>query len=102
MRRLRILVKGDDSHQQIDKIAGNSRPCDTNFPWDDIRSYIDTCIKKQKGISIPHGLDSFLSEFIKNHDAKDIAIAACAHALSTEATTNLLRNLLAVEPGSFK
>jgi hypothetical protein len=104
MKRLRSLVSlnGDDiHHKQVDKIAGGLYPDHLEFPWDRLRDYTDACIKKQKGISIPEGLDLFLISFIQKHAAKDIAMAAVAHALSTEATLSLLNGILRLEPGNF-
>jgi hypothetical protein len=105
MKRLRSLVNlnGDDiHHKQVDKLTTGLHPDHIEFPWDRLRDYTDACIKKQKGISIPEGLDLFLISFIQKHAAKDIAVAAVAHALSTEATLSLLNGVLRLQPGSFE
>jgi hypothetical protein len=89
------------SHKQIDKLADGFRVNHGNFPWHKLRDYVDACIKKQKGISIPEGLDLFLISFVQKHSRKDVAVAAVAHALSTEATLSLLNGTLRVKADDF-
>jgi hypothetical protein len=104
MRRLRSLVnlKTDENyHKRVDTIADGLHPDNDNFPWEKLREYTDACIKKQKGITIPEGLDLFLISFIQKHPTKDVAVASVAHALSTEATLSLLNSTLKLNPGNF-
>jgi hypothetical protein len=73
MKRLRslLVLRADECHVDLDKIAYGLRPADSHFPWDDMRNYGDIIVRKQKGLTIPDGLDVFLTRFIRQHTQKD-------------------------------
>ncbi|KAF2420005.1 hypothetical protein EJ08DRAFT_32250 [Tothia fuscella] len=99
VKGFRSLVKLKDDGleiRKVDKIAGGLHPLDAQFPWNRLRDYVDRCVKRQRSLRIPEGLDRLLTVFIISHpqELKDVAVAACAHALSTETTLTLLNGHL--------
>jgi hypothetical protein len=104
LRSLAKLKHDDFNHKEIDKIAGELHPSDPDFPWDSLRKHTDRCIKNQKDITIPEGLDMLLISLIQRHPhpTKAIVVAACAHALSTEATITLLNGPFIYESTDFE
>ncbi|XTI89975.1 hypothetical protein V2W45_1511865 [Cenococcum geophilum] len=92
--------KSDGWHKQIDVTAATERPTSGNFPWDQLRAHTDLYLKK-KGKLTSAERDHRLSVLIHSHDTKDIAIAACAHAMSPQAIRAALNVALNVAPGTY-
>jgi hypothetical protein len=90
----------DDWHQQIDFTANDRRPSDTIFPWLLVMKHTDNYLKK-KGKQTQTDTDLRLALLIENHEARDIAIAACAHAMSPASVRALLNVELNVAPATF-
>jgi hypothetical protein len=90
----------DDWHLQIDFTANDIRPSDKRFPWLLVKKHTDTYIKK-KGKKTQADTDIRLSILIENHEARDIAVAACAHAMSPASVRALLNIELNVAPATF-
>lgn len=80
----------DEWHQSIDASAGVLHPSDPKFPWGFVRNHTDAYLQK-KGKVNQADVDIRLSSLIDNHEAKDIAIAATAHALTPISLRNRLR-----------
>src|SRR5262245_1874717 len=90
----------DEWHQQIDFTAGQFKPSDHKFTWTLIRKHTDSYLKK-KGKLSQTDIDVKLSELIEKHEARDVAVAACGHALSPAALRALLNVELNVAPATF-
>jgi hypothetical protein len=88
---------GEQWHQQIDFTAGTHRPSESTFQWELIKRHTDHYIKK-KGYMNQAEIDVKLSSLIEQHAARDVAIAACAHAMSPKAVRALLNVQLDVAP----
>ncbi|KAF2878270.1 hypothetical protein BDV95DRAFT_600936 [Massariosphaeria phaeospora] len=82
----------DEWHRQIDLAAGILRPTDEEFPWQLMGKYTDRYLKR-KGKLSQEEVDSRLARLIKGHEAKDIAVAACAHAVSPRAVRVVLNQV---------
>jgi hypothetical protein len=87
-------------HQQIDFTAGVLRPSDAHFPWDFVRKHTDTYLRK-KGKLTQHEIDLRLGILIDSHEAKDVAIAAAAHAMSPASLRAILNVELSVAPITY-
>jgi hypothetical protein len=90
----------DDWHQQIDFTANDRRPSDAHFPWLLVMKHTDVYLKK-KGKKTQTETDLRFSSLIESHEARDIAIAACAHAMSPASVRALLNVELNVAPATF-
>jgi hypothetical protein len=90
----------EEWHRDIDATAGVLHPSDPKFPYHFLRSHTDNYIKK-KGRITQADTDIRLVFQIVSHEARDIAVAAAAHAV----TASSLRTVLPVEqnvmPGSY-
>jgi hypothetical protein len=89
------LRKSSGWHQQITATAAGRRPVvgpalNGEFPWNQLQRHTDQYLKR-KGKLTPQERDVSLMALIENHPTKDIAIAACAHAMSLQAVRSLLR-----------
>src|SRR4051794_17120683 len=87
-------------HQKIDATAAGKHPSlnalsDQTFPWDALRWHTEIYLGK-KGTLTVEEKDKRLVGLIQNHAAKDIAIAACGHAMTSQAVRNLLLSELSV------
>jgi hypothetical protein len=90
----------EEWRRQVDFTAGVLHPSDEQFPWSSVRSHTDAYIKK-KGKLPQSDIDARLAVLINTHDAKDIAIAACAHAMSSASVRALLDVQLNVAPATL-
>lgn len=72
--------KSDEWHQQVDFTAGTLRPSDKRFPWAHVKKHTDNYLKKKSKLTQAE-TDIRLGILIESHDARDVAIAACAHAM---------------------
>ena len=89
-------------HQRIDATAAGKHPglnplSDQTFPWDALRWHTEIYLGK-KGTLTAEERDKRLVGLIQNHAAKDIAIAACGYAMTSQAVRNLLLSELSVIP----
>ncbi|KAF2640488.1 hypothetical protein P280DRAFT_549357 [Massarina eburnea CBS 473.64] len=91
----------DEWHEQITFTAGPYSPSDPVFPWSLLRKHTDYYIKK-KGKLTQGELDARLGTLIEQHERRDVAIAACAHAMSADAIRALLNVELQIAPASYK
>jgi hypothetical protein len=101
--RKSLFVKSKPSeewHRQIDFTAGGRRPSEQNFQWDLVKRHTDHYIKK-KGKMNKTDIDVKLAYLIEQHEARDVAIAACAHAMSPKAVQAILNVELNVAPTTF-
>ncbi|KAF2268921.1 hypothetical protein CC78DRAFT_331302 [Lojkania enalia] len=92
--------KSDEWHKQIDSTAGTLRPADQRFPWSFISKHTDYYLKK-KGKLAQTDIDIRLALMIEGHEARDVAVAACAHVMSPQAIRALLNIELNVAPATF-
>ncbi|KAF2397166.1 hypothetical protein EJ06DRAFT_164133 [Trichodelitschia bisporula] len=81
-------------HRQIEKIADGHNPADPAFPWQRVQQTTDGYIQKKSTSKVQ--LDDILLPAIRKFDRKDVAVAACCHALSQTAIQLLLMELKAV------
>jgi len=101
--RKSLFVKSKPSeewHQQIDFTAGGHRPSEQKFQWDLVKRHTDYYIKK-KGKITRAEIDVKLASLIEQHEARDVAISACAHAMSPKAVRAILNVELNVAPTTF-
>lgn len=91
---LRSHRKSAQWHQDVDRTAGCCTPIPTEtsdmlaFPWSQLRQHTDDYLKT-KSASSAQEKDIRLRALIFQHAKKEIAIAACAHAMSDEALSQL-------------
>ncbi|KAF2688583.1 hypothetical protein K458DRAFT_293479, partial [Lentithecium fluviatile CBS 122367] len=90
----------EEWHEQIDFTAGAHRPSEQKFQWSLVKRHTDHYIKK-KGKITQAEIDVKLASLIEQHEARDVAIAACAHAMSPKAVRALLNVELNVAPTTF-
>ena len=79
-------------HKNIDAITITIKPSDIDFPWVDLRNHTNAYIKKTKKLT-RENLDEHLRVLIQGHKKQEIAIAACAHALSPQSIMIVLGNV---------
>jgi len=87
-------------HQGVDATAAGRRPgldaaSDQTFPWDTLRWHTEIYLGK-KGKLTPQEQDARLISLVQKHAAKDIAIAACGHAMTTQTIRKFLSSILSV------
>jgi hypothetical protein len=92
--------QSDEWHHQVDFTAGILRPSDSRFAYSLLQKHTDAYIKK-KGRLSQQDVDIRLGILIETHDARDVAVAACAHAMSPAAVRALLNVELHVAPATF-
>lgn len=85
-------------HQGVDTTAAGRHPgldasTDQTFPWETLRWRTEIYLGK-KGNLTPQEQDTLLTSLVQNHAAKDIAIAACGHAMSTQTIRKFLFSTL--------
>ncbi|KAK4495013.1 hypothetical protein PRZ48_013340 [Zasmidium cellare] len=84
----------DAWHKQVDETAKGLRPVSPQddafflFPWAQLRLHTDEFLRKSKIPVVEH--DVVLVGLITSHTDKVVALAACAHALSEPAVTEVL------------
>lgn len=87
-------------HQNVEGTAGVLNPSDAKFPYAALRSHTDVYLKK-KGKSNQSDTDIRLAILVDAHHAKQLAIAAAAHAMSAKSLRALLSVDTNVAHGSF-
>ncbi|PVI08613.1 hypothetical protein DM02DRAFT_621448 [Periconia macrospinosa] len=87
-------------HESLTTTAGSLRPSDPLFPWTSLRKHTDQYLKR-KGKMSPVETEAKLAALIEEHQAKDVAIAACAHVMSPSSLRALLNVELCVAPVSY-
>ncbi|KAF2471457.1 uncharacterized protein BDR25DRAFT_223658, partial [Lindgomyces ingoldianus] len=92
--------RSDEWHHQIDFTASLLRPNDKTFPYSLIKKHTDYYLKK-KGKFNQQDTDIRLALLIESHEARDVAIAACAHAISPASLRALLNVELSVAPATY-
>jgi hypothetical protein len=90
----------EEWHYDIDATAGVLHPSDLKFPYNVVRSHTDNYLKK-KGRIIQADIDVKLVIQIVSHEARDIAVAAAAHAISAGSLRAVLPVDQNVMPGSY-
>jgi hypothetical protein len=90
----------EEWHRSVEATAGVLHPSDAKFPYLFLRNHTDAYLKK-KGKSNQVDTDIRLSILIDAHEAKDIAIAAAAHAMTAKSLRVLLSSELNVAQGSY-
>ncbi|KZM24583.1 GID complex subunit containing RING finger motif [Ascochyta rabiei] len=90
----------EDWHQAIDAIAGVLHPSDPKFPHAPLRQATDVYLKKKGKITLADA-DIRLAILIGAHEARDIAIAAAAHAMTATSLRATLHVDLNVAHGSY-
>ncbi|KAE9370616.1 hypothetical protein N431DRAFT_38267 [Stipitochalara longipes BDJ] len=97
--------QSDNWHRQVLLEAGDQHPIglgyvpNASFPWITLRQITDSYLTKKRGKNTVEDRDACLTALIRNHAAKDIAVAACAHAMSPKAVRDLLTVDLNIKPG---
>jgi hypothetical protein len=93
-------------HRNVDATAGGQHPItegpadNPNFPWNQLQLHTIFYLKKKRNMT-PEQRDSCLTLLLQKHAAKDIAIAACAHAMSPQAVRNFLISGKIIEPNEY-
>jgi hypothetical protein len=90
----------EEWHHSIDATAGVLHPSDTKLPYGFLRNHTDAYLRK-KGKVNQADADIRLSILIASHDARDIAVAAAAHAMTAQSLRALLHVNLNVMHGSY-
>ncbi|KAJ8115811.1 hypothetical protein OPT61_g2632 [Boeremia exigua] len=90
----------EDWHQAIDDTAGVLHPSDQKFPYPLLRQATDVYLKK-KGKITQADVDLRLAILVDSHAAKDIAVAAVAHAMTAGNLRRALHIDLNVAYGSY-
>jgi hypothetical protein len=90
----------EEWHQAIDAVAGVLHPLDPKFPYPLLRQATDVYLGK-KGKITQTDASIRLSILIDAHEAKDIAVAAAAHAITASSLRALLQVELNVAHGSY-
>lgn len=90
----------EDWHQAVDSFAGVLHPSDSKFPYHLLRQATDAYLKKKGKITQPDA-DLRLSILIDGHEARDIAVAASAHAITAGSLRSILDVNLNVAHGSY-
>jgi hypothetical protein len=90
----------EEWHHSIDATAGVLHPSDPKLPYSFLRNHTDTYLKK-KGKVNQADADIRMSILIASHDARDIAVAAAAHAMTAQSIRALLHADLNVMHGSY-
>jgi hypothetical protein len=97
--------QSDNWHRQVSLEAGDHHPIgigyvpNASFPWATLRNITESYLIKKRGKNTVEDRDARLALLIKNHAAKDIAIAACGHAMSPKALRDLLASDLNIQLG---
>jgi hypothetical protein len=90
----------EDWHQAIDAIAGVLPPSDPKFPYPLLRQATEDYLKK-KGKITQNDADIRLAILIESHAARDVAVAAGAHAMTAGSLRAILHVNLNVSHGSY-
>ncbi|KAH3982243.1 hypothetical protein HBI81_034510 [Parastagonospora nodorum] len=90
----------EEWHQAIDAAAGVLHPSDPKFPYGLLREQTEVYLKKKGKISQPDA-DIRLAILITSHEARDVAVAAAAHAITAKSLRALLHADLNVMQGSY-
>lgn len=90
----------EEWHQSVDAVAGVLHPSDPKFPYLLLRQATDAYLKK-KGKITQVNADIRLSILIDTHNARDIAVAAVAHAITASSLRAALHVDLNVAHGSY-
>lgn len=89
-----MKIKGRESdawHKKINDTVGPRKPTDADFPWTALQNHTGYYMKKKGKLSQTQ-IDERLLALIQKHPSKEVAIAACAHVISTRSIRNLLVN----------
>lgn len=94
--------KSEEWHKLINCMAGHLQPSDTNFPYRSLKGQTDYYLKK-KGRAHQKDIDYKLNVLLgtSDGDRKHIALAACAHFMSSEALREHLNAETAVTPVTY-
>jgi hypothetical protein len=90
----------EEWHQAIDAAAGVLHPSDPKFPYGLLREQTEVYLKKKGKISRTDA-DIRLAILITSHEARDVAVAAAAHAITAKSLRALLHADLNVMHGSY-
>lgn len=90
----------EEWHQAIDAAAGVLHPSDPKFPYDLLREQTEIYLKRKGKISQTDA-DIRLAILITSHEARDVAVAAAAHAITAKSLRALLHADLNVMHGSY-
>jgi len=90
----------EEWHQAIDAAAGVLHPSDLKFPYDLLREQTEIYLKRKGKIS-QMDVDTRLAILITTHEARDVAVAAAAHAITAKSLRALLHADLNVMHGSY-
>ncbi|KAJ4985960.1 ubiquitin conjugating polymerase [Stagonosporopsis vannaccii] len=90
----------EEWHRAIDAIAGVLHPTDPKFPYHLLQQATDAYIKR-KGKIAQADVDTRLAILLESHEAKDIAVAAVAYAMTAGSLRAALRVDLNVAHGSY-
>ncbi|MCJ1247640.1 hypothetical protein MMC30_004855 [Trapelia coarctata] len=101
------FVRRHDWHQQVEIAAAGVSPIETdqlipnpNFPWLQLQMRTDLYLNK-KGQPASLERDARLVALVEKHAAKDVAMAASAHAMSPQIVREILITHLSVQPGTI-
>ncbi|KAJ4369910.1 hypothetical protein N0V83_005674 [Neocucurbitaria cava] len=91
----------EEWHQSVEATAGVLHPADSSkFPYGLLRNHTDVYLRKKGKIS-QADVDVRLAILIDVHQARDIGVAAAAHAMTAKSLRALLHAELNVAPGSY-
>ena len=86
--------------ENVEATAGVLHPSDAKFPYGFLRNHTDVYLRK-KGKLSQADTDLRLAILVETHDAKDIAVAAAAHAITAKSLRTMLLADLNVAQGNY-
>lgn len=90
----------EEWHQNVEATAGVLHPSDSKFPYGFVRNHTEVYLRKKGKIS-QADTDIRLAILVESHEARDIGVAAIAHAMSAKSLRELLHVELNVAQGSY-
>ncbi|KAF1937262.1 hypothetical protein EJ02DRAFT_477450, partial [Clathrospora elynae] len=90
----------EEWHQNIEATAGVLHPSHPKFPKAFLRNHTDVYLRKKGNINQADA-DIRFAILIESHQARDIAVAAAAHAMTAKSLRALLHAELNVAQGSY-
>ena len=95
---MKIKGRKDDAwHKKVDLTAAGKKATDADFPWVALQNHTGYYLKK-KGNQSQIQIDEQLLSLIRNHPAREVAIAAYGRYVSIFAIRNFLINELKLGP----
>ncbi|KAF1961470.1 hypothetical protein CC80DRAFT_382277, partial [Byssothecium circinans] len=95
----------EEWHEQVAFTAGHYKPSDPLFPYPFLRRHTDYYLKRKGKLSqgeVDVKLAALIDANEKKKGKREVAIAACGHAMSPAAVRALINSEVQVANASFK